>query len=600
MDGVLVSRRVRTRRQVSKLMAVFVASSVGGYLSVTADVAHSVVTATVSPWEAPTIADTSYIVPAGAMFVAPTGRDTNPGTQAAPFATITKALARAKAGATIVLRGGTYRQSLGVIKLGVTLQAYPHEQPWIKGSIVAGSFTASSGAWSRAWTTTTCNNCYPSGVIDPLFPNAGMADQVFIDGVPQAQVSTRAALKPGAFFMDRSAKKLWLGSNPNAHTVEVTVLDRAVLVNSAATATAFKGLGFAHFAAHYNSDVPAMVVATAANMKFDKNTFAWSASRGLSFYGANNVLTDNTFINNGMNGVHSFQTTNTMFKRNRVAYSNFERFSIAPSSQGSVGGAKMTMADRGHYEANIFEDNMSNALWIDVSSSNNVVVNNTFVRNAGHGFDIEVSANTIVAGNVIAANGRDGLKISGANNVEAWNNTIFANGWAQVGVYEDPRQHPPAAIASRGITWDTSNVRLMNNVIVAGPYSSRPVLNSFDLTSPKHATTQSMITAQDNNVWGRTNVAGMKYLATVQATLTANARYNDLTGMQAATRRETRSRSADNLPISKIFVNFGAGNLSLAATAPKPTPARLPASVATNMGVATTVATIGALKAPVA
>src|SRR4051812_29908891 len=75
-------------------------------------------------------------IPANALWVANGGSDTNPGTSTAPFATIHKALAIAPAGATVVVRGGTYRESLGPIKRKVTLEAYPGEQASVKGSVV--------------------------------------------------------------------------------------------------------------------------------------------------------------------------------------------------------------------------------------------------------------------------------------------------------------------------------------------------------------------------------------------------------------------------------------------------------------------------------
>ena len=75
--------------------------------------------------------------PAGALFVATNGADTNPGTAAQPLATLAKALTRAQAGQTVVVRGGVYRQgiagpvdtSLGTTwstpAANVTIQGYP-------------------------------------------------------------------------------------------------------------------------------------------------------------------------------------------------------------------------------------------------------------------------------------------------------------------------------------------------------------------------------------------------------------------------------------------------------------------------------------------
>ncbi|XVV00933.1 DUF1565 domain-containing protein [Actinosynnema sp. CA-248983] len=61
------------------------------------------------------IVPTSYPIPVGALFVAPTGDDANPGTQAAPLRTAAAAVGKAVAGrmTTVVFRAGEYRERLG-------------------------------------------------------------------------------------------------------------------------------------------------------------------------------------------------------------------------------------------------------------------------------------------------------------------------------------------------------------------------------------------------------------------------------------------------------------------------------------------------------
>ena len=82
------------------------------------------------------IPDTAYPIPSNALFVAPTGNDTNPGTQDAPFQTVTHCHRGRTRGATIVLRAGVYRESFGTVTKKVTIQPYPHEQAWLSGSDV--------------------------------------------------------------------------------------------------------------------------------------------------------------------------------------------------------------------------------------------------------------------------------------------------------------------------------------------------------------------------------------------------------------------------------------------------------------------------------
>ncbi|XVU26641.1 sigma-70 family RNA polymerase sigma factor [Actinoplanes sp. CA-054009] len=69
------------------------------------------------------------------FFVAPNGSDSGDGSLARPYASIQKAVAAARTGQTIALRGGTYRLSSGVeissTATGVTLSSYRDEQPVI-------------------------------------------------------------------------------------------------------------------------------------------------------------------------------------------------------------------------------------------------------------------------------------------------------------------------------------------------------------------------------------------------------------------------------------------------------------------------------------
>ncbi|MGH9759864.1 MAG: right-handed parallel beta-helix repeat-containing protein, partial [Blastocatellia bacterium] len=73
---------------------------------------------------------------ASTFYVSTSGRDSNPGTLSAPFASPSKAVAAAAPGDTIYLRQGTYTftSTLVVSKDGLTLSAYQNEKPALAGS----------------------------------------------------------------------------------------------------------------------------------------------------------------------------------------------------------------------------------------------------------------------------------------------------------------------------------------------------------------------------------------------------------------------------------------------------------------------------------
>ena len=540
-------------------------------------------------YEVPTIADTAYTIPPGALFVATNGSDTNPGSQAAPFATIARAISSATSGATIVMRGGTYRETLGSIFKRVTLQPYPHEMVWLKGSTVVTGFSSSGGSWVKSgWNpTNVCITCHPTTMINPAYPAAGHTDQVFIDGVPQVQVLSKASLADGNFYVDRGNDELWLGTNPAGHTIESTVHDKAAQFNtSGASGSIVRGIGIAHYAGHYNMDVPAAMIANTPNITFDNNTFAWNAGRGLSMLYSGAVATNNLVIYNGINGVHANNADGLVFTGNRIAHNNIEHFSNAPGSAASIAGFKITSSADAVVKNNLIEGNDSNGLWFDVASYNNTITNNAVLNNRGHGIYYEVSSKAVIASNLSVGNTSDGIKVSGSTNVDVWNNTSVGNVKAQIGIYDDARVNTNQAEIALGITFDTDDVTLANNILVGDAKATKPLLLSMDASSPKHLTSAQMISLNDRNLWGRPSAAVPSSAMQWQLTTAASKSYASLAAMQTATGREMNSSSADNVALSTIFVAPANGDYRLAAGSPGlSTGASLPANVRAAMGV---------------
>lgn len=541
-------RAWRRRRLTAALTVAALGAGAGSFA-----LAHRSDANAASGYEPVTLADTAFPIPSGALFVNPSsGADSNPGTQAAPFATLGRALAVAPSGSTIVLRGGQYRESLSLNR-PVTIQAYPHEQPWMTGTDVVGGFAGYSGLWAKSWTSPLCDTCLDPTSIDPNYPAAGLPEMVFVDGAPLRQVTSLNTIAPDAFYYDASKHLLYLGADPNGHTVEVANRAYALRIGSAASGSTVRGVGFEQYGASSSFSSPQMVTVTGTNVTLDHDTFAWSASRGLSVLNSGAVVTNSLFLYNGSNGFHANNADGLVFQHNRVAWSNAEHFSITPSASATQAGAKLTHTWNSVVSDNIFDDNGANALWYDVTSTNAVIANNTFLRNAGHGIAYEVSGRAIIAGNLVAANGRDGIKLSGASGAEVWNNTIAGNGWSQIGVYEDPRTDNNPADNAAGITYDTSNVRIVNNIVVAPAGTTRAVLESFDISSPRHLTSAQMISADDHNLWSRPSTTSPTVLSNWETTLSAQTQYKQLSTWSTGTGREGNSAVADNVPASALF-----------------------------------------------
>jgi parallel beta-helix repeat protein len=492
------------------------------------------------------------------------------------------------------VRGGTYRESLGAIKKKVTIQAYPGEQPWVKGSVLISpsAFTASGGDWSTPFKDTLCDTCFPAGALDPLYPAAGHPEQLFVNGAPLQQVLNKDVLGPGSFFVDRAAGLLWMNDNPAGDTIEATQLASAFTVSPAAAGTIIRGMGFEHWGDVYQNGTNVAGASSSPNVTFDSDTFAWAASRWLGIYGNNDVVTNSKFVDNGMNGLLVNKTTGFDFENNEVSYSNWEHWSITPSPFASIAGLKCTGCANTVIRKDNFHNNLSNGLWFDTLSYNQTIVYNTVDNNNANGIAVEVSANTILAENVIYQNVRDGMKISGANDVEVWNNTSVDNDGSEIGVYEDPRHTTPPPPP----TSDTTSVRIGNNIFEASSDSGTYVFNSLDATHPPHETTLQMISADDHNDFGRTNPIAPIYTFATQATLAKSGHYLTSKDYFLASGRERSSSLTDGIPLNVMFTNPAAGDYSVqpAAALLLAQPATLPSPVAQAMGTSTTVSHIGA------
>ena len=179
----------------------------------------------------------SYPVPDGAVFVSPSGSDANPGTVGAPLKTVNFAATKMKAGGTVVLRGGVYREGAAGYSVGGTkyiiepknlsIQAYPGEEAWMDGTVPVTSWSrVNGGDFKTAWSTPDfCNGAYysrhfsqqtrsgPCSASDSIGGAASLGDpqMVFVNGREITEVASLAALTADTFFYDWYKREMHLG-----------------------------------------------------------------------------------------------------------------------------------------------------------------------------------------------------------------------------------------------------------------------------------------------------------------------------------------------------------------------------------------------------
>jgi fibronectin type 3 domain-containing protein len=509
---------------------------------------------------------TVYPTPAGAVFVATTGSDaTGDGSIGAPLATLSKALTKVTSGGTVVFRGGTYHQGATTIGIaGVTVQNYNGEQVWFDGAakVASSGFTASGSAWKGAYLTTNFDDSptYTKGAADSSnpgwrfvntasYPAAAYPDQVWINGVEQAQVLSLASATTGRFYVDQANHLLYLGTNPSGATVEYSTYAQAFNVNAANVT--LRGFGVKRYAdSVYMSGV---VVFSADHGVLENVLVQNSSTEGVGFLNATNgVMRHVSVLNNGLTGVHGYHSDGLVIDGLDGEYSNNQHFNDAPVS----GAVKITRAQNLTVKNSRIANNTGLGLWFDESCYNMTITGNDIIGNSSHGLATEISKLAVVANNTFSSNGQDGYRIDNAGSVTIWNNSFSANAtkggdYHDLGITADNRTY---GCSSTGVDtrycpggdakmdWVTRNLDIHNNIYKNGAGNGLVAVEDYSTT--KRAASAMNITT-DNNEYIRS--AASPTWAMIWSSGSANPYvYTTLAAFQSAQGKDTHSVASDN------------------------------------------------------
>lgn len=467
---------------------------------------------------AATVGTTAYAVPSNAVFVSAKATGTAKGTMASPYKTLTSAIAASPTGSTIVLRAGTYHETV-VIPAGkdLTIQSYPHEAVWLDGSTVVSNWNQSGATWvATGWTAQFDSSpTYTRGVVDgaqygwkflsPDYPLAAHPDQLWIGGVAQKQVGSAAAVKPGTFFVDYTAKTLTIGTSPTTGTVRASDLVKAMSIRGEGSTV--RGIGIRRYA----PSVPDMGAVTTekAGITLENVAITDNATTGLYVIAANTTIRNVTVSRNGLLGMGAATADNLTIDSVLAQGNNTERFNNAPVS----GGIKLTRLRNVTITDSVFAQNLGPGIWFDVSVYNGTITNNDIIDNLGHGLITEISAKMLIAGNVVSGNRDNGMKINDTSDVSIWNNTITGNG-RSINIVQDTRRASDLSqpghdqrqsLPDPTMTWINGPVDVENNII-ANTTAGNNCLLCVEDYSHAFSAEQMRVTAQ-GNVYQRPNGA---------------------------------------------------------------------------------------------
>jgi parallel beta-helix repeat protein len=468
---------------------------------------------------------------AATYYVATTGNDANVGSSLdAPFRTIQKAMTKAVAGDSVLVRGGTYRESVeaggagGTAASPIRVSGYNGEVPTIKGSEVVTGWTLHSGnIWKKTGWAINSQQVFvdfdarPSNSLQQI----GMPSSYYTSWEYNAPVGTGlSTMKAGSFFYDTAAKNLyvWLpdGSDPNKHVMEVSTKRR--LFTMRAPYIYLKGLAFRHTSSS-NVTQQSAAVEMSANSLVEACDIQYTDFAGLQMgYMVGGTVARNSVIsNNGSSGINASATYGFKVQNVTMNYNNNRNF----NTLWHAGGFKAATDAYGTIENSTAAYNNASGIWFDYANAGGqIIIRNNFIHHNGPkeaGIFFEMSNNGLIYNNVLVSNSRRGVYLSAADNTRVYNNTIVAtSGRAGIEVAGMPR--------SGGTL---KNNKIYNNIVANGT-------SQYDVFVLKPDGTSIVGNSFDNNDYYR-NGSAIK--------LTMGSDYSDLASWRNATKLDLNSLS---------------------------------------------------------
>jgi hypothetical protein len=220
-------------------------------------------------------------------------------------------------------------------------------------------------------------------------------EQLFIDGETQRQVSSLNQLRPGRWYFDYARDRVYVGTNPAGHTVELATTPRAFA--SGARDVRIAGLIVERYA--NRAQTGAIDGSGGSGWVVEANELRLNHGYGIRTSTGMRVL-DNYVHHNGQLGVGGVGN-DLLVAGNEIAYNHTAGF----FAEWEAGGTKFALTRNLVFRDNWVHHNAGRGIWTDIDNVDVLIANNLSEWNARGGIVHEISYEAVIRDNIARYNG---------------------------------------------------------------------------------------------------------------------------------------------------------------------------------------------------
>ena len=315
-----------------------------------------------------------------------------------PGDSIQSAIDKAKAGDTVLIHAGTYRERVRVDKDGIVVSGAPGED-----AVITGADLIPAGEWEQVagkpvWRHTPWKYRGPTHPNDDFHRLIGRTEQVILDGKLMKQVLQMEQMEPGTFYADPGTAlfvRLSGDAAPAGHTIEASV--RALLMEITGSHVAVRHLRFLYGCNPAQRSV--LAIEGSDNLVEDCIT-EWTNGCGARLNGERNTARRLVSRFNGQMGMGA-QGVHNVMEECRLEGNNVKGY----RKGWEAGGIKVVMTQGFVIRRCQAVRNDGPGFWFDIDNRDGLVENSYSAENFGAGFFAEISGPVTIRNNLAVRNG---------------------------------------------------------------------------------------------------------------------------------------------------------------------------------------------------